>query len=76
MNDNAKTKEELIRELAELRVQNAALVNRTPDEALQESQARFIALFEQSNDGVPVVDMEGHFVMVNPAFCKMSGYSQ
>ena len=76
MNDNAKTKEELIRELAELRVQNAALVNRTPGEALQESQARFIALFEQSNDGVTVVDMEGHFVMVNPAFCSMTGYSQ
>ena len=76
MNDDAKTKEELIRELAELRVQNAALLNRTPDEALRESQARFIALFEQSNDGITVVDMEGHYVMVNPAFCSMTGYSR
>jgi len=44
------------------------------EKALQESQARFQALFEQSNDGVTVADREGRYVLVNPAFCAMTGY--
>lgn len=46
------------------------------EDALRESQARFQAIFDQNNDGVSVADLEGHYVLVNPAFCRMTGYRQ
>jgi len=42
---------------------------------LQESEARYRALFEGSRDGIVVVDAQGHFVSANPAFCSMLGYT-
>ena len=46
------------------------------EEHLRESRMRFQAVIEQSNDGVTVADLEGRYLMVNPAFCAMTGYSQ
>jgi PAS domain S-box-containing protein len=46
------------------------------EEHLRESQLRFQAVIEQSNDGVTVADLDGRYLMVNPAFCAMTGYSQ
>ncbi len=43
---------------------------------LQESEAKFRMFTNQSVEGITVADMDGNYVFVNPAFCKMSGYSK
>ena len=34
------------------------------------------AITDQSSEGITVADTDGNYIFVNPAFCKMSGYSQ
>jgi len=46
------------------------------DRKLRESEAKFKAISNQTTEGITVADMEGNYVFVNPAFCKMSGYSE
>lgn len=36
----------------------------------------FKAITEQSTDGITVADTEGNYTFVNPAFCKMMGYTE
>ncbi len=43
---------------------------------LKENEKKFEAITNQSNNGITVADIEGNYVFVNPAFCKMSGYSK
>ncbi len=42
--------------------------------ALRRSETLFRAVFEQSGEGISLVDREGDYVLVNPAFCRMTGY--
>jgi PAS domain S-box-containing protein len=42
--------------------------------ALQESEARFRAVFEQSAFGIALVDASGRFIRVNQRFCEFTGY--
>jgi len=49
---------------------------RRVEKSLRESQARFQAIFEQSHDGISVADFSGRYVMVNIAFCIMTGYRE
>ena len=46
------------------------------EKSLQESEAWFKAVTQQSTEGITVTDPEGNYTFVNPAFCKMLGYSQ
>jgi PAS domain-containing protein len=46
------------------------------NQKLKESEEKFKAYTNQSSEGVTVADMEGNYVFVNPAFCKMSGYTE
>lgn len=46
------------------------------EQNLKESEQKFRAISNQSSEGVTVADMEGNYEFVNPAFCKMSGYTQ
>ena len=41
-----------------------------------QNDGHFRAIVEQSTDGVAIADMEGHYLFVNSAFCKMVGYSE
>ncbi len=41
--------------------------------ALQESEARFRALFEQNNDGVILLNLDGTILDMNPSFCRWTG---
>ncbi|KZY30153.1 hypothetical protein A3749_10580 [Oleiphilus sp. HI0078] len=41
-----------------------------------ESDRMLKAITDQSSEGITVADTEGNYVFVNPAFCKMSGYSK
>ncbi len=45
------------------------------EEALQESEARFRATFEEAAIGMNLVDLQGRTVTSNPAFQKMIGYT-
>ncbi len=40
------------------------------------SEEKFKAFTNQATEGITVADMEGNYTFVNPAFCKMSGYSE
>jgi len=51
-------------------------VQKTAEKALQESEARYRTLIESSNDGIVITDMDaGVFIYVNPALCRMLGYT-
>jgi len=43
---------------------------------LEDSERKFRAISDQTTEGITVADLEGNYVFVNPAFCKMSGYSE
>ena len=46
------------------------------EEALRESEQRFKAMFEHSNDGILVADTEKkRFLLGNPTICRMLGYA-
>ncbi len=46
------------------------------ERAVLESENKLRTITNQSIDGITVADLEGKYVFVNPAFCKMMGYSQ
>ncbi|MBW4551243.1 MAG: PAS domain S-box protein [Aphanocapsa sp. GSE-SYN-MK-11-07L] len=43
--------------------------------SLQESEARFRSIFEESPVGINLVDLEGKVLKVNPSLCQMLGYT-
>ncbi|MFK5854716.1 MAG: PAS domain S-box protein, partial [Bacteroidota bacterium] len=43
---------------------------------IEESEARFRAISEQSTEGITVADKDGNYVFVNTTFCKMTKYSK
>jgi hypothetical protein len=45
-------------------------------EALQQSEAQFRAIFERSSIGIGLIDMKAQIVDTNPALCNILGYSQ
>ncbi len=46
------------------------------EEALNRSETLFRAIIEQSGEGIGLADKEGNYILVNPKFCEMSGYSE
>lgn len=46
------------------------------EENLRISEARFRAIFEQAAIGMVQFDLNGQFIEVNPAYCKILGYSK
>jgi PAS domain S-box-containing protein len=52
------------------------MMHGTALEMLRESEERFHACFAQSAVGMGIVTLDGHFVRVNSAFCKMMGYCE
>jgi PAS domain S-box-containing protein len=42
----------------------------------RESDEKFKAFTNQAIEGITVADMKGNYTFVNPAFCRMSGYSE
>ncbi len=45
------------------------------EDELRESEQRFRATFEQASIGIAHIDLEGHFLLVNPKFCTIAGYT-
>lgn len=46
------------------------------EKALRESVGRFRSVFEHALTGMACVSLEGRFLQVNPALCRMLGYSE
>jgi PAS domain S-box-containing protein len=82
MKDRNKTKEQLIKELTELRQQISALEaqeaqRKRAEEALRESEERFRAIFEQAAVGVAqIITSTGQFLRINQRYCDIVGYTR
>jgi two-component system cell cycle sensor histidine kinase/response regulator CckA len=63
--DTEKTKEELLNEITELRLEA---------EALRLSEAKYRHFYENAVEGIFQCTPDGHFISVNPAFSKMVGF--
>ena len=46
------------------------------EQMLREREARYRAVIETSADGFWMIDLDGHLLEVNDAYCKRSGYSR
>jgi len=51
-------------------------VRKRAEKALQESESRWRAIFENSAIGIALTDLEGRFLAVNSAYREMVGYSE
>lgn len=47
---------------------------KTAEDAVRKSEDRLRAVFDLANDAMAFVDLEGHWLMVNQAFTRLSGY--
>lgn len=56
--------------------ENRSEEERVTKEALNMSELRFRRVFENTIIGIAVADLNGNFIMVNPAFRKMLGYTE
>ena len=57
-------------------LRRASLDRQRAEAAMRESDMRFRAMFDQSTAGVGMVDLAGHFRLVNARHCEITGYSQ
>lgn len=46
------------------------------EEALRKSEERFRAIFENAGNGIAIANCDGRVREINPAFCKMLGYTR
>jgi PAS domain S-box-containing protein len=81
MKDRDKTKEQLIRELDELRQRNselnaAEIERRQVEQALRESEERYRSIVELAPDGILTVSLKGVATSCNSAFLKLTGFSR
>jgi PAS domain S-box-containing protein len=81
MNDNSKTKRELIKELAAMRericrMEATEATCQQAENALRESEKKYRKIIEQMEDGYFEVDLAGNLTFFNDAECKILGYSR
>src|SRR5208283_783549 len=79
MKDKDRTKEQLVRELVELRRQRAELIEdvakrKQTGGVLQQSEERYKGLFNATSDGIFRVDADGIFTLMNAAGARIFGY--
>lgn len=73
--------ERLLSELPDIVARTLADWKRTRERrrtevALQESEERFRSFFESAASGMAIISPEGRPLRINPAFCRLSGYSE
>ncbi len=73
MNPDESVTAERTRAEAELRAVMATAVD--AKRSLRESEARFRGAFDASSIGMALFSREGRFLQVNPALCRMIGYT-
>jgi PAS domain S-box-containing protein len=79
MNDQDKSREQLLAELAELRQRNSGLEaqltrNEQVEAALREGEARYRSLVETTPDCIWETDAQGHYTYLSPGFQDLTGY--
>src|SRR4030067_2581439 len=79
MNEEEKTKEQLITELVELRkriseIEKSETQRNKTEEALREAEARYRGIFENAVEGIFQTTPDGYFLAINPALARMLGY--
>lgn len=52
------------------------VARREGERALQKSEEKFRSYIENATDGIFVADAQGRYVEVNPAACRLTGYSE
>ncbi|MFN3231615.1 MAG: response regulator [Alphaproteobacteria bacterium] len=72
--DRARLEAEYRHTVAELEVTNTQLLE--SNRALLESEVRFRVAFDTAPHGMAIIDLEGRWVQVNEAYCKMLGYTE
>ena len=60
----------------ELREAEGRRRGKLAEAALRESEVKYRDLVGQALDGIFVTDREGNFLVVNPSYCEMLGYSE
>jgi len=60
----------------ELREAEGRRRGKLAEAALQDSEVKYRDLIGQASDGIFVTDREGNFLLVNPSYCEMLGYSE
>ncbi len=60
----------------ELREAEGRRGRKLAETALQASEVKYRDLIGQASDGIFVTDREGNFLLVNPGYCEMLGYSE
>ncbi len=63
-------------EVGVIRSSHDVTARRQTEDALEESQRRFQAIFENNLDAMSLMDETLHYVDVNPAMCELLGYSR
>ena len=80
MRDEDKTREQLLKELIELRRQIVAnsIEGRLREEykKIKDSEEKYRSLFENSNDAIFIIDMTGRILDVNQKFLDLFGYNK
>ena len=81
MQDQDKTRGQLIRELAHLgqqigELEAAEIKRHWAEEALRESEERYRALVETAFAGISITDPHENFIFINPALSEMLGYTE
>lgn len=85
MKDKSKTKEELVKELQEVRKERDALKasrgkdiieSNLAEEVLRESEENFRSIFENNPTAMSLIEPDTTISMVNEEYCKASGYAK
>ena len=80
MEDNEKTKEQIMNELAKLRQQITELKEseikpKKAEEDLKKSQQEFVSLFRNSPEALLYTDEKSNILDINSQFAKLFGYT-
>jgi PAS domain S-box-containing protein len=57
-------------------VQQRMLEFKQIEEQLREREEQYRSVFEATDDGLNVVDLDGFYIEANPAYCRMLGYTR
>jgi PAS domain S-box-containing protein len=78
MSNNSKTQKELLKELADLKLENQSLKSLSGYDNTEQKHidAEIKTILRTTLDGFYLVDMEGRILEVNESYCSMIGYTR
>lgn len=71
---NTALEDKVRKRTAELQEKNEELSKAI--QKAEENEKKFTEITKQASDGIALSDLSGRYIFVNPAFCKMTGYSE